>query len=60
MIAIDDARCRKCKKGICFRVDVSRLEEGLGHEKFRCDHCGAMFKIIPKEGGPPTLIEVGC
>jgi hypothetical protein len=29
---------------------VSRLEEGLGHEKFKCEACGQMYKLIPDKG----------
>ncbi len=46
MISPEHSTCRKCGKGVCFRVDVSRLEEGMGHEKFKCDKCGQCYKII--------------
>jgi hypothetical protein len=39
--------CPKCKKGVLFRVTLSRLEEGLGHEGFRCDPCGYAVKYVP-------------
>jgi hypothetical protein len=37
--------------GILCRVDLSRLEEGLGHEGFKCDNprCGHTIKYVPKE-----------
>lgn len=41
--------CPKCKKGVLFRVTLSRLEEGLGHEGFRCDPCGYAVKYVPRE-----------
>ncbi len=31
------------------RVSLSRLEEGLGHEAFRCEKCDTTIKVIPKE-----------
>lgn len=49
------ASCPKCKGppfrqgGVMFRVDLSRLEEGLGHEAWRCDKCGYVVKYVPKE-----------
>lgn len=37
----------KCP-GVMFRVNLSRLEEGLGHEGFQCDKCGRKVKYVPK------------
>ena len=59
MIAPDRYQCRICKvRAFCYPVPVSRLEEGLGHEKFRCERCGSLFKLIPDRTsgvrlGPP-------
>lgn len=41
--------CPKAKcKGVLFRVELSRLEEGLGHEGFRCETCGHTVKRVPE------------
>ena len=42
-----DSGCVKCKKGVCFRVEASRLEESLGHAIYQCDHCKQRFKVMP-------------
>lgn len=42
-VGCSDDKCR----GIMWRVDLSRLEEALGHEGYRCDTCGARIKTIP-------------
>ena len=34
--------------GVLARVTLSRLEEGLGHEGFRCDKCGRGVKRVPE------------
>lgn len=39
----------KCK-GVLWRVDLSRLEEGLKHEGYKCDVCGRKVKYVPKVG----------
>ncbi len=52
MLDIIDPRCSECfkaKGGICFKMNVSRLEEGLGIEKFKCDHCGQEYSFKPKD-----------
>lgn len=41
---------RGCR-GVMLRVTLSRLEEGLGHEGFACDHCGHRIKYVPKKEG---------
>jgi hypothetical protein len=38
----------KCT-GLPMRVDVSRLEEAMGHEVHQCDVCGQRFKYIPPQ-----------
>jgi hypothetical protein len=38
----------KCM-GVMFRLTLSRLEEGLGHEGFQCDKCGRRVKYVPPE-----------
>ena len=40
--------CPDCKKGVLVRIDLSRLEEGLGHEGYRCDKCGYRIKRVPE------------
>jgi hypothetical protein len=54
------SQCRECAKAkrgraLCFPVPVSRLEQGLGHEKFKCELCGATFKLIPSTDGNVKL-----
>lgn len=34
--------------GVMFRLTLSRLEEGLGHEGFQCDKCGRRVKYVPE------------
>ena len=34
--------------GVMFRLNLSRIEEGLGQEGFMCDKCGRRVKYIPK------------
>lgn len=34
-------------RGVMVRVDLSRLEEGLGHAGYRCSRCGHTIKRIP-------------
>jgi hypothetical protein len=52
---ITNVACPACAKatpqrrGVLFRVDLSRLEEGLGHEGFQCDKCGHTVKYVPKD-----------
>lgn len=41
--------CPACEKGVLFRVDLSRLEEGLQHQGYRCDRCGYAVKYVPKK-----------
>lgn len=41
----------KCK-GLLWRADLSRLEEGLGHEGYRCDTCKVFVKTVPDETAP--------
>ena len=42
--------CAKAKRlhGVMFRLTLSRLEEGLGHEGFQCDKCGERIKYVPE------------
>lgn len=35
--------------GVMMRKDLSRLEEGLGHEGFECNVCHRRVKYVPKE-----------
>ncbi len=35
-------------RGVMFRLTLSRLEEGLGHEGFACDKCGRRVKYVPE------------
>lgn len=42
--------CEKGCRGIMWRVDLSRLEESLGHCGYRCDTCGARVKTVPQHG----------
>lgn len=39
----------KTCRGVLFRMTLSRLEEGLGHEGYKCDKCGHKIKHVPKE-----------
>lgn len=42
--------CAKNKKyGVMYRLTLSRLEEGLGHEGFECGSCGHRLKYVPKD-----------
>lgn len=50
-----DINCPKCKKGILWRTDLSRLEEGLGHEGFTCEKCKHSIKYVPKAVRPETV-----
>lgn len=34
-------------KGVMFRIPLSRIEEGMGHEGFECDKCGERRKYVP-------------
>lgn len=34
-------------KGTLWRLSLSRLEEGLGHEGFCCEKCGRTVKYVP-------------
>ncbi len=45
-VACDKNEC----KGVLWRVDLSRLEEGLGHEGYKCDVCKRTVKYVPKKG----------
>lgn len=36
----------KCP-GVMSRIDLSRLEEGLGHEGFECSSCHRRVKYVP-------------
>lgn len=43
-----EAVCTKPRcSGAMWRLDLSRLEEGLGHEGFACDKCGLRVKYVP-------------
>lgn len=44
-----------CKRGVYFRVSLSRLEEGLGHVGYRCDACGDRVKVIPDQRGAARI-----
>lgn len=41
-------RCGACRRGTLWAVQLSRLEEGLGHEGYACDKCGHRIKYVPK------------
>lgn len=41
--------CPKRCRGVMFAQHLSRLEEGLGHEGYKCDKCGYAVKYVPKE-----------
>jgi hypothetical protein len=56
MISPTNAFCEACatrikvrklneKPGICFPVEVSRLEQSLGHSVHECDKCHARYKL---------------
>ena len=47
---LESAACHKAKRlhGVMFRLTLSRLEEGLGHEGFQCDKCGERVKYVPE------------
>lgn len=45
---ITDIKCRACKRGVLWSVQLSRLEEGLGHEGYACDKCRNRIKYVPK------------
>ena len=48
---VEKGACPKCAnkfRGVLFRIQLSRLEEGLGHEGFRCDKCGYSVKYVPE------------
>ena len=51
---VTNVNCPVCAKadpqryGVLFRVDLSRLEEGLGHEGFQCNKCAHTIKFVPK------------
>ena len=62
MISATNAFCDACatrikvrklneKPGICFPVEVSRLEESLGHTVHECDKCHARYKRIGQQPG---------
>jgi hypothetical protein len=38
-------------KGILFRLTLSGIEEGLGHEGFECDTCHLRVKYVPQRDG---------
>ena len=56
MLAADSPWCAECakknKKGVMIKQEVSRLHEGLGIEKFKCDRCGAMYAVRPGQTRP--------
>jgi hypothetical protein len=35
-------------RGVMIRINLSRIEEGLGHEGYRCDRCGHTIKRVPE------------
>lgn len=42
--------CGKSKcDGTMLRINLSRIEEGLGHEGFECSKCHRRAKFVPKE-----------
>lgn len=41
---------RGCK-GTLWRITLSRLEERLGHEGFKCAKCMRRVKYVPSPGG---------
>jgi hypothetical protein len=53
-VSVSCAACIKYKRrppGVMFRLTLSRLEEGLGHEGFECDKCGERVKYMPQKEG---------
>lgn len=38
-------------RGLMWRIDLSRLEEALGHCGYQCDTCGLRIKTVPQQGG---------
>lgn len=38
-----------CKRGAYFRVDLSRMEDGLGHVGYQCDACGDLVKVVTEQ-----------
>jgi len=50
---VEKAGCPKCRRptgtaGVLCRVTLSRLEEGLGHEGFKCNACDYALKYVPR------------
>ena len=41
----------KCN-GIMRRINLSRMEDGLGHEGFECDRCSRRVKFVPRDAVP--------
>lgn len=35
----------RCGGGLMKVLDISKMEEFLGHRKYRCDKCGATYKF---------------
>lgn len=49
-VGINCAKCCKVARrppGVMVRINLSRLEEGLGHEGFQCGKCGERVKYVP-------------
>lgn len=52
----DYATCAKPKcGGVCHRVDLSRVEEGMGFTGHRCDRCRTLYVVIPGPRGPRVV-----
>ena len=47
MRAEDNARCSKCRKGVCFPVPAPKVADA---QWFECDRCHARFTVPRKEG----------
>lgn len=50
MLSEEQTMCRLKKNGVECRgvlsnVSLSRLEESLGHRKYKCDKCGVSYKF---------------
>lgn len=54
MLSEEQTLCRlkytesECR-GTISRIEVSKMEESLGHRKYQCDKCAAMYKFGLKD-----------
>lgn len=55
-VGVNCPKCAKRKRsshglgtgGVLYRILLSRLEECLGHEGFKCNTCGYSVKYVPR------------